>query len=116
MWQHLIAISIALSALVSLVSMIKAVSAARAAHQAWASVHRRLSSVESEQTSIAISVTKWTELTAELANSLKMTKIRRGMSIPDKRIGFDGEPDAAQDPEAWRTWMNAKLRADKFRG
>ena len=65
---------------------------------------------------MSTSVTKWSEMTAELANSLKMAKIRRGMSIPDKRIGFDGEPDAAQDPEAWRTWMNAKIRESKFRG
>lgn len=106
---------IALSAVLSVASAIKAMSAARSAHRAWASVHRRLASVESQQTSLEISVTKWSEMTAELAASLKMSKIRRGLSIPDKKTGFDGEPDAAHDPEAWRSWKNAQLR-QPFRG
>ena len=65
---------------------------------------------------MSISVTKWQQLTEELSNSVKMSKIRRGMAIGKSATGIDGEPDSAHDPEAWRAWMNAKLRADKFRG
>lgn len=115
MWTTIALVFIALSVALSVASAIKATLAARSAHRAWASVHRRLASVESAQTSLEISVTKWSEMTAELAASLKMSKIRRGLSIPDKKIGFDGEPDAAHDPEAWRTWKNAQLR-QPFRG
>jgi hypothetical protein len=72
--------------------------------------------VESQLTSVLSSLEDWKKLTERMSESVKMSKIRRGLSIPDKRTGFDGEPDSAQDPEGWRAWMNSKLRADKFRG
>ena len=118
MWPLLTVFFCVLSAIVSVASAIKATHAARSAHRAWGSVHRRVSFVESELTSINTSVTKWQQLTEELSSSMKMSKIRRGMSLEDgkPRRGVDGEPDPAQDPEGWRTWMNSQLRANKFRG
>jgi hypothetical protein len=77
---------------------------------------RRLTCIESEMQSTIGDVESWRKLTVELANSLKMSKIRRGMSISERPSSVDGEPDPVQDPEAWRVWMNARLRAEKFRG
>jgi hypothetical protein len=116
MWTTVALFLCVSTAILSLASAIRAVRAAQSVDRAWASVHRRVSSVESGLASTDISVTKWKEMTEELSNSVKMSKIRRGLSIPDKKIGFDAEPDSAQDPEAWRAWMNSRLRADKFRG
>lgn len=77
---------------------------------------RRLTCIESEMQSMIGDVENWRKLTVELANSQKMSKIRRGMSFSERPNSVDGEPDSAHDPEAWRAWMNAKLRAEKFRG
>jgi hypothetical protein len=46
-----------------------------------------------------------------LANRLKMTKVRNAAThVADT----GGEPDPKIDPEAWRAWKNAQLRAGKF--
>jgi hypothetical protein len=47
-----------------------------------------------------------------LANKLKMTKVRNAVTHTDRDKG--GEPDAKSDPEAWRSWKNAQLRAGIF--
>jgi CRP-like cAMP-binding protein len=47
-----------------------------------------------------------------LANKLKMTRVRNAITHVDRDKG--GEPDAKSDPEAWRTWKNAQLRAGVF--
>lgn len=44
-----------------------------------------------------------------LANKLKMTRVRNAVTHTDR--DKRGEPDAKSDPEAWRTWKNAQLRA-----
>lgn len=47
-----------------------------------------------------------------LANKLKMTRVRNAVTHTDR--DKKGEPDAKSDPEAWRTWKNAQLRAGQF--
>jgi hypothetical protein len=47
-----------------------------------------------------------------LANRLKMTKVRNATMHLERDKG--GEPDAASDPEGWRRWKNAQLRAGQF--
>ena len=47
-----------------------------------------------------------------LANRLKMTRVRNAVTHTERDKG--GEPDAKSDPEAWRTWKNAQLRAGVF--
>jgi len=116
MWHPLIAIFCVSSALLCVVCAIQSATAVRNARAATASVHRRLSSIESQLTLAVTSMEEWKKTTAQLSESIKMSKIRRGLSMTDRRSTVDGEPDSAQDPEAWRAWMNARLRADKFRG
>jgi predicted negative regulator of RcsB-dependent stress response len=50
--------------------------------------------------------------TTLLANKLKMTRVRN--AITHVRRGETDEPDARLDPEAWRRWKNAQLRAGEF--
>lgn len=117
LWQYtLLVIFCVSSATLSAVCAAQAMLAVRNARAATASVHRRLSSIESQLTLSHSSMDEWKKLTAQLSESVKMSKIRRGLSMTASRSSVDGEPDSAQDPEAWRAWMNARLRADKFRG
>lgn len=110
MW---LSIFCALSAILSLACAIAATVSAQRAVAALASVRTRLSSLESTQSLQTISMQKWQEVTEEVARSLKFQKIRRGI----RTSGHDGDgPDPREDPEAWRAWMNGKLRAEKFRG
>jgi hypothetical protein len=55
---------------------------------------------------------EWQEIVANLANQVKMTKVRKALTHTDKSA--QGEPDPKTDPEAWRAWMNAKLRSGQY--
>lgn len=85
---------------------------ARNAYRDSASQRRRLSSIESGMQSIVTSHESWQEVVADLAHSMKMAKVRRGLK--SNSSSQDGEPDAKSDPEAWRAWKNAQLRAGQF--
>lgn len=109
MWIVIFSVLIALSLLASLVATFLAVrSAARVLELqlAFASfrpldaklLEQRLS--ESEQT------------LSLLANRLKMTRVRNAVTHTDR--DKNGEPDAVSDPEGWRRWKNAQLRAGQF--
>lgn len=47
-----------------------------------------------------------------VANRVKMTRVRNNATHAERDKG--GEPDARSDPEAWRAWKNAQLRAGVF--
>lgn len=47
-----------------------------------------------------------------LANKVKMMKVRGAASHTDR--DKTAEPDARSDPERWRVWKNAQLRAGEF--
>jgi len=84
---------------------------ARNAYRASESLAARITSTESRVQSIITSHESWQELVTELARSVKMAKVRRGIS---SNGSTQGEPDAKSDPERWRAWKNAQLRAGEF--
>lgn len=47
-----------------------------------------------------------------VANRVKMTRVRNAVTHAERDKG--GEPDARSDPEAWRAWKNAQLRAGVY--
>lgn len=56
--------------------------------------------------------TRLSELESTLsvvANRVKMTKVRNAATHLER--DKTGEPDAKSDPEGWRAWKNAQLRA-----
>lgn len=108
MWNAIFFVATALLAVpCAVVSLL----GARNAYRASASLAAKITSIESAVQSIITSHQSWQELVEDLARSVKMAKVRRGIST---RNGADGEPDPKVDPEAWRSWMNAKLRAGQF--
>lgn len=54
-------------------------------------------------------MTELEETVRLMANKLKMMKVRNALTHVKRDA--DEEPDVRSDPEAWRAWMNAKLRA-----
>lgn len=81
------------------------------AYRALESLAAKLTSTESRVQSIITSHESWQELVTELARSVKMAKVRRGISENGSK---GGEPDPKADPEAWRAWKNASLRPGEF--
>jgi len=59
--------------------------------------------------SIDNSLQEHMETLSSLANRVKMMKVRNAITHTDRDKG--GEPDAKSDPEGWRAWKNAQLRA-----
>lgn len=71
------------------------------------SLLRKLRSCESQNKLFESSLDELREVVQEVANSQKMQRVRRATK---HATGSHGEPDAKADPEAWRAWMNSKLR------
>lgn len=84
---------------------------AKRAFRASESLARKITLIESRLQSIVTSHSQWSELVEELARTVKMQKVRRGISANGLK---GGEPDARTDPEAWRAWKNAQLRTGEF--
>lgn len=108
MWN---AIFFAATAFVCVLCAAVSLFGARNAFRASALLAEKITSIESRVQSIITSHTAWAEVTEDLARTVKMQKVRRGISASGSK---DGEPDPKIDPEAWRAWMNAKLRAGQF--
>jgi hypothetical protein len=106
MWIVISSVLIASSLLASLVATYSAVrSAARVLElQRAFQSFRKLDAQSLEQR-----LTECEGTLLLLANKLKMTKVRNAVTHTDRDKG--GEPDAKLDPEAWRAWKNAQLRA-----
>jgi hypothetical protein len=109
MW---LAIFCALSATVSAICVLACLSVARNAARASDSLRKRISSCESTAQSVITSQRDWQEVVTDLANQVKMTKVRKALNHTGTRPG--GEPDPKLDPEGWRTWKNAQLRAGQY--
>ena len=109
MW---LAIFCALSAIASGFFLLGTFAVARRAARDWESLQQRLRSCESQAQLVITSQREWQDVTADLANQIKMHKVRKALNHTkgDNR----GEPDAKSDPEAWRAWKNAQLRAGVF--
>lgn len=108
MWLGILS---ALSAIISVCCVLGCLSVARNAVRDSDSLRKRVSSCESTARSVISSQQEWQEVVANLANSIKMTKVRKALTHTDRQTG---EPDPKVDPEAWRAWMNAKLRAGQY--
>lgn len=108
MWN---AIFFAVTALLCVLCAAVSLYGARRAYRVSGSLARQLTSIESRVQSIITSHESWQEIVTELARSVKMAKVRRGIS---GNGSTNGEPDAKSDPERWRAWKNAQLRAGEF--
>ena len=65
---------------------------------------------QSPQRSVQSLLESHTEELTNLANRVKMMKVRRASNHTDR----NGElPDAYRDPDAWRAAMNARIAASK---
>jgi hypothetical protein len=109
MWHVISNVLIVLSLLSSFVAIFFAVrSAVRGAElqQAWRAY------VPSVSRSLETRLSELEDAVAVVANRVKMTKVRNAATHTDRDKG--GEPDARLDPEAWRTWKNAQLRAGQY--
>jgi hypothetical protein len=81
---------------------------ARIAVVARESVLKRLRSCESKAQLAASAATELTELVDSVVQSQKMARVRKGTK---HATGSHGEPDPLTDPEGWRNWKNAQIRA-----
>jgi hypothetical protein len=109
MWTAISSVSIALSLLCSFLAIRFAAQSVRVVQE----LRQALQALEpSGNKSLEIRLGECESALVLLANKLKMTKVRNAIN----HIGRDkdGEPDAKSDPEAWRAWKNAQLRAGTF--
>jgi len=104
----------ALTAITSLCCFLGCLFVARNAAARSASLRKRIDSCESTVQSVTSSLREWQEVVADLANQIKMTKVRKALNHSGNGTRPGGEPDPKVDPEAWRTWKNAQLRAGVF--
>lgn len=108
MWTDIFFASIAGLCLLCLTGCVVTVRNAVAERE---SLLKRLRSCESRTQSTEESVEQLAEITKSIANSQKMQRVRKATT---HATGSHGEPDPRTDPEAWRVWKNAQLRAGQF--
>jgi len=75
------------------------------------SLHVRVRSCESRTESLVHSLNDIQNTMEVLANRVKMQRVRNSALHALGSTG--GEPDVRTDPEAWRAWKNAQLRAPR---
>lgn len=100
---------VALSALLATGSMLAALSAVRIARAAAASAAASSRLPESALQSLRESIRELGDTQLELANRIKMMKVRNASSHTDDRPKNGALPDPYKDPDAWRAAVNAKL-------
>ena len=111
MW---IVFSLALSVLLALGSLTIAIIAARNAARAADSAARNSRLPESALQSLRESIQELGDTQLEMANRLKMMKVRAATSHTDpKPDRNNGLPDPYKDPEGWRQAMNSRLARGK---
>ena len=76
----------------------------------------RLRSIESQTKSLENSVSEWSQTVTDLANSLKMTRVRAASTHASKARTDDGLPDPFTDPDGWRKAMNKRIAMSRFNG
>jgi hypothetical protein len=103
-WHTIFSALIAILCVSCLIGSISAVLTARAEREL---LLKRLHSCESQLKLNAFSVEELREITESVAQAQKMARVRKATMHAK---GSHGEPDAKADPEAWRAWMNSKLR------
>lgn len=97
----------ALTAILCCACLIGSISAVLTARAERDSLHKRLHYCESQLKLNTSSVDELREITETVAQQQKMQRVRKASVHALKP---SGEPDPKADPEAWRAWMNSKLR------
>lgn len=113
MWTVFFSVS---SAVLCVLCLIGTVWSARNAERARASLLARLRSLESATESTRSSLEQWAELTTDLANSVKMQKVRRSTRVPNSSDQATEMPDPHRDPDAWRKAMNLRIAERRIGG
>jgi flagellar basal body rod protein FlgC len=104
MWQGFF---FALTALICLGSTAATLYVAFAAKADWESLQRAVRSNASAIRSIEVTLQEHSDTLLEVANSVKMTKVRKALTHTKSK---SEPPDPTADPEGWRAWMNGQLR------
>jgi len=103
----------ALSATACVICMVSAIFAARTAARRSESPRAAIRSCELRLQSLEDSRTETTQLLADLANRLKMMRVRSASRhAEDSQAG----PDPFRNPNEWRTMMNRKIAQSKLGG
>jgi len=103
-----------LTAVTACASLAISVFAARRAGLALASPPQRLRSVESRLQSCEQLVEEHTQAMTDMANRLKMIKVRSATSHAAK--DDNSLPDPYRDPDGWRRAMNSRIALNKLNG
>jgi hypothetical protein len=109
MWIVISSVLIALTFAASLVATFLAV---RSAARVWELQQALQSFKPLAAQSLETRLNELEQTLSLVANRVKMTKVRNAVTHTDR--DKDGEPDAKSDPERWRAWKNAQLRAGQF--
>lgn len=108
--------SFAWSVALAILCPILAYFAARSAARGAGSSPARLRSIESRIESLENSVSEWSQLTTDLANRVKMMRVRAATAGPSSS-GRQGElPDPYRDPDGWRQAMNKRIGQQRITG
>lgn len=103
----------ALTVFASAVSLFLAWRSVRIAHAALEYAEASERSPASQLESLRNTLNEHTELLSELANRIKMMKVRKALTHTDDGPRTprtrDGLPDPSADPDGWRNAMNARL-------
>ena len=113
MWSVFFSVS---SAVACACCLIATIYVARSAARERGSLLARLRSQESATESMRSSIEQWGELTTDLANSVKMQKVRRSTRVPSSSDPATGLPDPHADPEGWRKAMNLRIAERRIAG
>lgn len=103
----------ALSVTACIVCTLACLSAVKAADRVSESVRRRVSSCESRVESLEDSLKEALTLMADLANRIKMTRVRAAASHLDHRQSQSTDPDPYTQPDEWRKMMGKRLAEAK---
>lgn len=113
MWTVFFCVS---SAVLCALCLIGTIWSARNAARERGSLPARLRSLESATESMRSSIEQWAQLTTDLANSVKMQKVRRSTRVPSSSDQATEMPDPHRDPDAWRKAMNLRIAERRIGG
>lgn len=111
-WTEILSVLTVSMSAASLLIALRAAKDARVALE-FAEASQRLP--ESRLRSLANTLDEHGELLNELANRVKMMRVRRAITHTDQTERTrDGLPDPHKDPDAWRKAMNERLSRTKL--
>lgn len=102
------------SVALAILSLILSAWSVRRATRAVELPRAKLRSIESRTESLESSVSEWSQIVTDLANSVKMQRVRAAAKLSSSDRRTDALPDPYKDPEGWRNAMNKRISAAKF--